>query len=216
MNVSFNEVEVLSKRAARGAGLSWGMAEEAGKATRWLMAHGLPGLKILLDILEHNDGLAGENTIPVSTDGAWRAPAGNLCPLTAGTILCDRAREITDKHDINLGSVLQPLALAPFLATAARISGGVFELTWGDVVMVIEGREFSTTAANTYLTSHHAESVRCRRVEQVVADPVKRVTNCKVDKDAWARLNDYSHRTFAPASEASRLAGAGAGLTDND
>jgi hypothetical protein len=29
-------------------------------------------------------------------------------------------------------------------------------------------------------------------------------------------LNSYAHRTYAPATEASRLAGAGAGLNDND
>ena len=36
MNVSMNEVESMAKTAARGAGYSWGLAEEAGKATRWL------------------------------------------------------------------------------------------------------------------------------------------------------------------------------------
>ncbi|MFV1875593.1 hypothetical protein [Nioella sp.] len=31
-----------------------------------------------------------------------------------------------------------------------------------------------------------------------------------------AALNAFAHRTYAPATEESRLAGAGAGLTDND
>ncbi len=30
------------------------------------------------------------------------------------------------------------------------------------------------------------------------------------------RLTGYAHRTYAPATSQSRLAGAGAGLTDND
>ena len=102
------------------------------------------------------------------------------------------------------------------MATAARISGDVFKLTWDDVVMVIDGREVTTIGADTHLTNHRAESVQCQRVEQAVASPVKRMTDCIVDRQAWTRLNDYAHRTFAPASEASRLAGAGAGLTDND
>ena len=33
MNLSLNEVDAMAKKAARGAGYSWGLAEEAGKAT---------------------------------------------------------------------------------------------------------------------------------------------------------------------------------------
>jgi len=216
MNVSFNEVDVLSKRAARGAGLPWGLAEEAGKATRWLMTYGFPGLEILQDILEYNDSLRDDDRLPVSMEGVWQAPKGILCPIVAGAILCDRAAEITNEHGIKFGSTLQPLALAPFVATAARISGGVFELNWDEVAMVIGASEVSATNRGADLTKHATGSVRCRRVQQVVTDPVKRMTNCTVDAQVWARLNDYAYRTFAPASEASRLAGAGAGLTDND
>ena len=43
MTFSLNEIEAIGKRAARGAGLPWGLAEEAGKAARWLTARGLPG-----------------------------------------------------------------------------------------------------------------------------------------------------------------------------
>ena len=34
--------------------------------------------------------------------------------------------------------------------------------------------------------------------------------------ETWSRLGAFAQRTFAPATEASRLAGAGAGLQDND
>lgn len=34
--------------------------------------------------------------------------------------------------------------------------------------------------------------------------------------DVWDRLQTLAHKSYVPASEASRLAGAGAGLTDND
>ena len=36
MHASLNEIESLCKKAARGAGMSWGLAEEAGKAAKWL------------------------------------------------------------------------------------------------------------------------------------------------------------------------------------
>jgi len=37
-----------------------------------------------------------------------------------------------------------------------------------------------------------------------------------VDADSLRILREYAHRTFAPATEQSRLSGAGAGLSDND
>ena len=43
--------------------------------------------------------------------------------------------------------------------------------------------------------------------------PVGPVT---IAQAAWDVLNDLAARTYVPATEASRLAGAGAGLTDND
>ena len=43
MNWSLNELDAMARKAARGAGYSWGLAEEAGRATRWLAAAGLPG-----------------------------------------------------------------------------------------------------------------------------------------------------------------------------
>lgn len=37
-----------------------------------------------------------------------------------------------------------------------------------------------------------------------------------VDADMWAQIEDFAAKTYVPNSEASRAAGAGAGLTDND
>ena len=37
-----------------------------------------------------------------------------------------------------------------------------------------------------------------------------------VEEDVWKRVLILAHRTYVPASDASRLAGAGAGVTDND
>ena len=41
----------------------------------------------------------------------------------------------------------------------------------------------------------------------------RRVT---VAGDLWDQLDQYAHKVYVPETEASRLAGAGAGLTDND
>ena len=42
---SFSEIETAIKRATRGMGFSWGVAEEVGKNIRLLEMFGLPGFK---------------------------------------------------------------------------------------------------------------------------------------------------------------------------
>ena len=42
---SFSEIETAVKRATRGIGFSWGVAEEVGKNIRLLEMFGLPGVK---------------------------------------------------------------------------------------------------------------------------------------------------------------------------
>ena len=53
-NYSLAEIDALSRKACRGAGYSWGLAEDAGKAVRWLTAYGLPGAETLSELLQVN------------------------------------------------------------------------------------------------------------------------------------------------------------------
>ena len=56
------------------------------------------------------------------------------------------------------------------------------------------------------IVAHDGEMPPSERVWRVAA----------VDPSAHARLQSLAEKTYAPASEQSRLLGAGAGLTDND
>lgn len=218
-----NEVEAMGKRAARGAGLSWGLAEEAGKAARWLVARGLPGVEQLADCLTRNDKHAYAELMPSDVDGVWQAPAGPLCPLIAGAALCDRAAEIAGERVIELGETAQPLLIVPYVAGAAKLTGTAMAIGWDEVTVTlspcgerIEGNRDDLTALST-------DSVRCKRAEH--ADELFTPANglaapampaAPIDAAAWNRLKTFAQRTYAPATEASRLSGAGAGLSDNN
>ena len=56
MNLTLAETESYLRKAARACGLDWGIAEEAGKAARWLAAFDLPGPELLLAHLQHLAG----------------------------------------------------------------------------------------------------------------------------------------------------------------
>lgn len=75
------EIEALCAKAARGAGLDWGLVEEAARSATVLDAAGLPGPEWLLDCLETPAGAALDLTDP----GARIA----LCPIRTGAVLLD-------------------------------------------------------------------------------------------------------------------------------
>ena len=216
MTFSLNEIEAMGKRAARGAGLPWGLAEEAGKAARWLTARGLPGAEQLADILTRNDKRDYAELAPVDVDGIWQAPAGRLCPLISGAALCDRAAAIADGRAIELGETAQPLLLLPSIAGAAKLTGSAIAIAWKDVVVTLSPGCESIEGNRDALTTRSTERVRCRRADDIVEPGVPAAPVATIDAATWSRLAAFAQRTYAPATEASRLSGAGAGLSDNN
>ena len=55
MSWSVGESGALALKAARGAGMSWGQAEEASFAVRWLQQRGAPGVEALANYLASYD-----------------------------------------------------------------------------------------------------------------------------------------------------------------
>ena len=216
MTFSLNEIETMGKRAARGAGLSWGLAEEAGKAARWLTGRGMPGPEMLAELLARNDGKNPEELGPVSTGGVWRSRSGWLCPLVAGAALCDRAGEIAAGRIFELGPTACPVLLAPYAAGAAALAGVSVGLSWLAVEIAVDEGTIRVEGTDADLVARSADAVRCRRIEGVAVASAPSVRGRAVDAGAWARLAGFERRTFAPATEASRLTGAGEGPVDKD
>lgn len=81
-----SEIFSTAKKAARGAGFSWGMAEEAATATVSLYCVGQDGFAALVDVLQNADG----KSHPTPIDAA---PA---CGLTLGTYLADCSKSPID------------------------------------------------------------------------------------------------------------------------
>ena len=111
---------------ARGAGMAWGLAEEASEAVVWLQSRGLPGVPALCRYLsayqlqkplllkwtgiQHED-----NTIP-------------YCPLTIGTAISDEAITIPSdvSTGISLGLIRQPILLLPFISASLPAGYGLY------------------------------------------------------------------------------------------
>lgn len=193
MHVSLNEVEVMATKAANGAGRPWGLAQEAGFATARLEAMGLRGAGALLSLLEATDGETG---------------LAGRCPVLEGAHLCDLAGAALP---VSFGAMHQPLLLAPFLMqadVAATIAWPGCEVDVSADGLTVRG---DTAGAGS------PQQVRVLAGTGAAAAQLRpRPGAVDIAGEIWEALGRFAHRTYVPATEASRLKGAGAGLTDND
>lgn len=218
MICSLNEVESLARKAARGAHLPWGIAEEAGKVTRWLCAAGLPGGEALAGLLRRNDGVPLDVLSPVETGAAqWRAAGGGvLCPLLTGAALCDLAGDLGARRvPLNLGATAYPLLLVPYVVMVAEATRADCAIAWPGARLSHGPEGCAIDATPERLLQPEVAQVLIT-FEAVTAQPLHRAYRAAITKAAFDALGALAHRTYAPETETSRLAGAGAGLTDND
>lgn len=210
MTFSLNEIEATAKRAARGAGYPWGLAEEAAKATRWLCANGFDGAALLSSLLQRDLAQNLGDHLPQDPSAEWQG-AGVLCPLASGASLSDFAFLLKD-YPVVLNNVACPGMLLPFVALIARQLDNTITLS-------SDGFSAAVSPQGVELKGALPESAAAVSVQLGGSLMSAVVISDRADPDpaAWGSLNRYAHKTYAPATEESRRLGAGgADLTDND
>ena len=212
---SLSEIQSQCRKAARGAGLTWGLADEAGKAARWLSSFGMRGPYLLARLLPGMEGLPYETLRPVSTQGTWRGVQGPLCPLITGALLSDVAGQLEAGRRIEIASVAFPLFMVPFLGQASAQSGVAFELCWSGIRVLCLPYGICVDGDTTALEMEQTSAAVCRRSLLASATHVPSAKSQSVDLATWSVLEHLAHRTYVPATEASR-AGAGSTLGDNN
>ena len=210
VRLSGNETEMLCLKAARGAGLSWGLAEEAGFAARWLQRRGIDGPTALLAHLDRlADGAVGA-AHPVAPDDLRPRGGGTLCPIATGATLSDSARIPATP----VGPLAAPILFLPFLQCLAQELGRSVLATWQDGRISISpegevtgpvGRLSATATATLDLTAGDASAT----------EPSLAPQDHRPSPDCLSRLNAYAMKITVPATQSSRV-DAGSGTDDND
>ena len=217
MLCSLNEIRALAAGAARGAGLPWGVAEEAGRAARWLEARGLAGLAALEGALEHLAAADWRRCFPVPEGAVWRAEAGEIDGLLAGMTLADRADRplpFASGGALVLAGVRRPLLAVPFLAGVAQVSGARLAVSAGAGTPVIGiGPQSASESCRALEGMALAETVRIAKAGDGAMPPdLPRLHgSIPVDTEVYARLDRRAARTHVPETDESRTRGAGAG-----
>ena len=206
---STSELEALGLKAARGAGLSWGLAEEAGFASGWLYARGLDGPALLLQRLRRS-----ADVVPPQwdADGNFEPVAGGcICPVALGVALSDFATLWV--LPLCAGTVDCPALLLPFIGQAAAARRHPLTLIWdGGSVGISPAGGISGELASLLTTATAAISISSASgsLPAVLASSLSRET---LHQSTLAGLEALAMRTTVPASDASR---ADAGSFEDD
>ena len=208
MTWSLGEISALATKAARGSGMEWGLAEEAGYAVKWLQRRELPGVAALCRYLSWRQS---------GTLSAWpdkTGDRGHYCPIAIGAAYGDGAFG----DEVQLPRIRLPLLLIPFVALRAfdksitvSMDNTVFGLTRDGFGHSANSTAILVNSSVCNITTKHEalplitsiNDIRWPRVPETTTDCIK-------------VLNKFAKNTYAPATEASRLAGAGAALNDDD
>ena len=217
MIVSLNEIDSTIRKAFRGASYSWGEAEEAGKAALWLCQHDFDVLNLFLELVGSTNEQSVSEKRPTKDYGNYQGGRGILCPILAGCMIADRARGLSAGETIDLKGVQVPVLLFPFVSVAAEMGNLSISVTWPGCHAVFDRDSFelseqaglTATKADVELKINHAENAVRARIA-IQPKPMR------VDEGIWSALHGFAAKTYVPASDRSRLAGAGAGLSDQD
>lgn len=208
MSYSLNEVAATARKAARGVGYDWGVADEFGRTTRQLYALGQEACAPLAGLLSAVEGVAAAALMPRLDEGRWLANA-QICPVYLGLSLCDRATTLPANWQAT--KVLQPLLLLPFLQFVAAVQKQplILQADCGKVLIDRHHIEVKTPLP------HIAERLQVSGSD-MAPTAHGAFQRAHPDPAIWQTLEAFAHRTYAPATELSRQLGAGSAQSDND
>ena len=119
---------------------------------------------------------------------------------------------------MELRNLACPLLLAAYLPIVSGSANCSRTVNWGTVSVGVFQDRLSISGSSEELNVAFCERVDCGPLAQTTGDgfPPPHIGEVRVDDDEWDALERYACLTYVEATEASRLAGAGAGLSDND
>jgi len=189
------ETEALAKTASKGAGLPWGLAEEASFAVSWLEQRNQPGVEVLARYLQS-----------IGQPNDYRA---KFCPIGSGSWISDSG-SWSGSFPLE---VRQPLLLVPFIAQT--LTKNSLLLTWLKNKILISRDHVQIIECSVLVDGQLHRCDMCMQDE--IVKPGQKSDRVADAREEWFDiLLGFAQHTYAPASEISRLMGAGAGLNDND
>ncbi|MGF7162414.1 hypothetical protein FHS85_004068 [Rhodoligotrophos appendicifer] len=194
IDLSMNEIEMIAYKAARGAGLSWGIAEDVGRSARWLAARGGDWAPWLLRALEPEIALDRVHS-----------------PFFVGAELCDQLDDLAALRTLDPVQIESPIWSTAMLAVNTP-DGMAFDLALAAERVAFRGDTVSATTALSQLGALPTAQLKILPQADVRAGPLIGLlaSRSSIAVDDHAALDLLVYKTYVPNSEKSRLRGAGA------
>tara|TARA_Y100000994_G_scaffold136272_1_gene111603 strand:+ start:202 stop:813 length:612 start_codon:yes stop_codon:yes gene_type:complete len=201
---SFSEIDIISKRASRALGYSWGISEEIGKNIRLLEMFGLNGIKNFNAYCNVFKKRKFQNISLIAKKNYSKT--SSFCPITTGINFLDQAKILEELTDLEFQNVGFPLLFLPFVSRASEIIGK-------KIFLKLDKREFLLNFNQSIFTNFLNNEI----IDNSKIINIKFLTNKDSFTDnEWQNLLNLSHETFVDENEELKKTAAGAGLTDND
>ena len=202
---SSSEIITVSKRAAKAAGYSWGVAEEVGKNIDMLELIGIAGIENLKSYLKdiQKKTPIGPNAI----ESQNKIDNECLCPILTGVCLIDDFKKVELLKEINFFNVSYPLLMIPFISRLSFLIGKRVSINIDEHVFRfnLDKYMFSDSDVNS-LVIEKAKIIKVSTFEN----------DDSFTQEVWDELYALSTDTFVEENEKLKSTAAGAGLEDND
>ncbi len=218
MKRSLNEIEQTCRKAARGSGLPWGVADDTGRAIRWLHAFQLDGVSSLVALLERFNHQRPGDYAPQSLAGVWQGPYNVLSPIMTGLALSD-CMGLMQERSIETREIACPILVAGYVGQTILNREQSVTVGWLSISLSIDRVRLTISGDKDDLYADRVGRLTC---EKALFDHERRgarypqVGDTLVKAQAWEKLEKRAWLTYVESTESSRLSGAGAGLDDND
>lgn len=210
MRLTFYEVEATMRKAGIGSGLPIGIAEDFGRAVRWLVCHDLPGVEealksiasdeVKIEFQRKKEGVVVFPNAKVSVCGP------SAIDILIGEKTCNA---------VHLVDADTAILFIGFVATVGAYHNLAFELTFsnGTTASVFRGQ----LKTNGPLPSSRCSIIAsCYKSEEHRTSATTQKNELEVDNEIWQQAELLAAKTYVPESHASRTSGAGARINDNE
>ena len=201
---SLSEIETTVKRATKGSGYSWGVAEETAKCVRLLESFGLPGIKHINKYFSQRKENSFQNLNLILEKN--QPPAKSYCPIILGVSFLDQSKSLEFLKKIELNNVAYPSIFLAFVSRASEIIGKKIHINLDkkELILNLNLNIYSNIPNNEFPSiANHLEISFLENIDNF-------------SEEEWKNLYKLSEDTFVEESESLKQGGAGAGLTDND
>lgn len=203
LHLSWGELHFYTCRAVFGAGLPWGLAEDAGFTAAWLARYGIDPAPVLARMLRNlADGSSGSDPLLTRQDDGM-VLHGHDDALTSALL--------TGPSAADWWAVLATDPDARLCLRNVDAPGWVFasiaqRMAYGNPALI---RRMMDDPPGDLL-------IDATRWAATDADADARPKVVAVAAGDWSVVQDFFRRSLVPSTDASRQAGAGAGLIDRD